>query len=656
MLRFIKKHKTYLLEGSYFLAIFFISQLPTRDYDIWFHIKSGEVFWRSKGPIFYDVFSHTQAGSEWIPYEWLFQVTIYLLSQIGMWVIPPFIALFSVLAQFFFVRILSFIFSITLVPRLVLSFVFFVSIYEFNTARPHSLAYPFIIVLLYLILSYVFKKRRWIFASPLLVLIWTNLHSTAFFSWGLPVAFALILTFQGVLTRQKEKFSTVLALILVSVANFLVTVSPPLGFLDYELLWTFLKNREFLGNFIAEWSPTVGILAYNPLGFYLYSSMFIVTGILFCVQTIKNKTFVEHLLFTPFFVMAVVGYSATRNIYLGTFAILIVLSACVPGLLKWPSLFRLRKFFWPTIAVVLVIVSSWLLVLKKNTVSGSRQYYPVQSAEFAKRYLKGKMFNDYTYGGYLLYAVYPQLQVFIDGRADVYVCCRAMQDYLLLALYKELPDTEYKNYLDKFWKEYDISFAILSSQKHNVLRLIGRHLSQDPDWALVFWDDDSQVFVKRDGKNDGIIKELEAKAATPYLREPFGKSRVEQALFEYERMDNIAKSARTSNAIGYLYVLSQEFDKAKELFIDAIDRDPTFESPYMNLGELAAKDQDLSSAINFYRQALTATQDRGLIYIRLGQLILDHEHDREQARKIWETGVKNTVDVDAREKLKDLLK
>jgi len=653
LLLFIKKHYAYIAEALYLAFVYYFSRLPLRDYDIWFHLKSGEVFVKN-GLQFTDPFSHTAQGKEWIPYEWLFQVGVFLISQIGMWAIPIFIAVFSVMAQFFFLRILSYVFGVKLIPRLALSFLFFVSIYEFNTARPHVLAYSFIIVILFLILARIFKGRKWIWFSPLLVLIWTNLHSTSFFSWGLALTFAALVFFQWLFQKEKKQLLIVRDLLLVAFINFLVTISPPLGFLDYKLLWTFFTNREFLGNFIAEWAPTVSTLDYNPLGFTTYSAAVIITLLLFTFLTIKNRLFVQNLWAVPFVIMMIAGYTATRNLYLGSLATLLVFGWCINYFTSWSHKY-LKSYFWIAAALILVIASGYLMSLKKTTIEGNRLYYPVQSAEFAKRYLSGNMFNDYTYGGYVLYAVYPNQKVFIDGRADVYVCCEMMQDYLLLALYKNLPDEEYKKFLDNFWKKYDISFAIFSSQKHNVLRLIARHLSEDPSWVLVFWDDDSQVFVKRDGKNDEIIKQLEAKYATPYLRNPYKEGKMDEAFQEYERMEQVARSARTSNAIGFILMQKQEYDTAEDRFAEAIDMDPTFESPYMNLAELSVRNGQINSAIAFYNGAKKLAPDRGLIYIRLGELILLETGDKERVRKIWEEGVRNTVDADAKDRLKEFL-
>lgn len=650
-MNYLKKHLTPIAEGIYLVILFFISQLPLRDFDIWFHLKSGELFVKQGQLTFTEVFSYTAQGREWTPFEWLFQVVSYLLSQFGLWILPPFIAIFVVIAHFFILRILDYIFGVKLLPRIFLSAVFLISTYEFNTVRPHTVAYTFLTITLFIILGRIFKnKKKWLYATPFLTLIWSNVHSTGFLSWGLMLAFAGTLFLQWLFSKHKETLLTIKDLLLFAGINFIVTLLPPMGILDYKLLWHFFQNREFLSVFIAEWAPPQD----NPFGFRVYMVTVIVCIVAFIFTALKTKHLKRSLWSLPFLGMILGGYLVTRNVFLGSLGAIVLLGASVPYLTSWPKSKKVHLITWLGILFVLIGFYVWTYSLKQRDVTSNRLYYPVQSTEFAKRYLNGRMFNDYSYGGYILYHVYPRLQVHIDGRADVFLCCE-MHDYLLLSYYKRLPDKEYRRFLNEYMDKYKVNFAIIATQKHNVMRRISSLLNTDPHWALVFWDDDSQVFVKRDGINDQIIQTLEAKIATPYLRDPYPSKKMDEALAEYERMNKIAPSARSMNVIGYIYMQKGKFQEAVDIFNKAINQDPTNESPYMNLAELAAKDGDLQSAIQLYRRALFYAGDRGLIYIRLGELIVQSSGNLEEAKKVWEMGVKNTVDNDAKKQLRELL-
>jgi len=108
--------------------------------------------------------------------------------------------------------------------------------------------------------------------------------------------------------------------------------------------------------------------------------------------------------------------------------------------------------------------------------------------------------------------------------------------------------------------------------------------------------------------------------------------------------------------LGYIYELEGKLDDAKGRFLDAVSRDPFFESPYMNLAELSVHNGNVPQAINLYQKALSLAPDRGLIYIRLGQLTLQQSPDKtDEVRALWEQGVKSTVDTDAKKQLEQLL-
>ena len=360
----------------------------------------------------------------------------------------------------------------------------------------------------------------------------------------------------------------------------------------------------------------------------------------------------ESLWTIPAVVIAFAGYLASRNAFLSYIFITLLLGW---ALSKWQQ----KSFKTTTKAILalglaLFLISSLWIYAQKRTYSQSvRLYYPVSATVFIKNNLNGHMFNEYGYGGYLLYNLYPQKQVFVDGRTDVYLCCE-MVDLMNIDIQKMRPDNEYKKLLDDLWNKYDISFVVIRTQKNTVLRKMGRILTNDPNWNLVFWDDFSEIFVRKDGKNNLVLKDLSTLSATPYDQNPFRPNLQSQALEEYQRMINIVDSSRSRNAIGFIYLQQSKFDLAKEQFIKAQSLDPSFESPYMNLAELSAKDQDLEQAISLYNKALELAPDRGLIYIRLGQLYLQ-KGDVAYAKQIWQEGVSNTVDETAKKKLIELL-
>jgi cytochrome c-type biogenesis protein CcmH/NrfG len=74
----------------------------------------------------------------------------------------------------------------------------------------------------------------------------------------------------------------------------------------------------------------------------------------------------------------------------------------------------------------------------------------------------------------------------------------------------------------------------------------------------------------------------------------------------------------------------------------------------MNLGELAVRAGNLDLAISLYQKAKTIAPDRGLIYIRLGQIMIADNQSPDKAKAIWEEGLKN-VQGSPRDQLQQLL-
>jgi len=60
---------------------------------------------------------------------------------------------------------------------------------------------------------------------------------------------------------------------------------------------------------------------------------------------------------------------------------------------------------------------------------------PLQSVEYLRQHdLPGQMFNSYNWGGYLIWALYPDKPVFVDGRTDLYAFNGVLDDYVQVQL------------------------------------------------------------------------------------------------------------------------------------------------------------------------------------------------------------------------------
>ncbi len=109
--------------------------------------------------------------------------------------------------------------------------------------------------------------------------------------------------------------------------------------------------------------------------------------------------------------------------------------------------------------------------------------------------VRGRVFNEFQYGGYLLYHLWPQTQVFVDGRND-WVYTPAELELAAQSL-TDGPSFERAN------ERYGFDWLFLANRPDDRRR---RHFDRDPHWALVFASQAALVYVRRDGPNASLAQ------------------------------------------------------------------------------------------------------------------------------------------------------
>jgi hypothetical protein len=112
-------------------------------------------------------------------------------------------------------------------------------------------------------------------------------------------------------------------------------------------------------------------------------------------------------------------------------------------------------------------------------------HFPVRAIDAleASGLPEGHMFNEFGWGGYLLYRLWPEKRVFIDGQTDFYG-----ED--LTYIYNQTADGQgdWRAVLDA----YDVAWVILPPA-----RPLAALLDLSPDWARAYADDTAIVWVRR---------------------------------------------------------------------------------------------------------------------------------------------------------------
>ena len=249
------------------------------------------------------------------------------------------------------------------------------------------------------------------------MLLWVNLH--AGFALGLALIGLYIV--RAVLDAD---WNYIRPLVIVLVFSTAMVPLNPNGFRMFSYPYETLTSQS-MAAFIQEWaSPDFHKITYLPLAFLLLSTF------------------------------AAMALSPTRARLGETFLVLITALGALRSVRHIPifSLFAapvLAKHLWaiakergwdklltgaetrPTgikllINIVLLLAPLALGVSRVwHFASHQRNYVtlrnPVAAVEFLKsQRLPGPIYNRYGWGGYLIYQLYPEYRVYIDGRADVY--------------------------------------------------------------------------------------------------------------------------------------------------------------------------------------------------------------------------------------------
>jgi hypothetical protein len=117
----------------------------------------------------------------------------------------------------------------------------------------------------------------------------------------------------------------------------------------------------------------------------------------------------------------------------------------------------------------------------------SEAEYPHSAVQYlAAHPVRGTLFNEYGWGGYLIWAAAQPSRVFIDGRADVYEYGGVLADYI--SIIRLEPNVM------QLLKKYDVQACLI---RRNAA--LGTALSAAGGWERVYEDPYAAVYLKKPG-------------------------------------------------------------------------------------------------------------------------------------------------------------
>lgn len=494
------------------------------DAGIGWHIRTGQLILATHAVPRVDPFSSTMAGHPWFAWEWLYDILVGWLDRFaGLNGVVFFTALIIAVTFSWSFRLLlrwsaNFLVALGLVLLAASA-----SMIHFLT-RPHVLSWLFTVLWFWVLESYERQgytgspdaRRHFPWLLPAVMLVWVNVHG------GFLVGLVLLGIYWLSAVRQwfrlrEDRLEDALskiqagkrarALVLVGILSALATLANPYGWRLHLHIYRYLSNR-FLMDHIDEFqSPNFHGVAQKCFAALLMLAFVAVVA----RKRASSELRASGILIVLFAMLS--GLYASRNIPASSLLLILVigpwLSDAAQNLVylfaKRRSLLAsqavasphfsqrmqviessLRGHLWPMAAVLL---TAWIAFhggrlgakpLMHAHFSAKR--FPVAAVNYMQNnHAEGPVLGPDSWGGYLIYRLYPRAKVTVDDRHDLY------GEQFLKSYLKTLhAEPGWQNFLE----EYPVRYVIIP--KDSALASL---LAATADWHQIYADELAVIFV-----------------------------------------------------------------------------------------------------------------------------------------------------------------
>jgi len=409
--------KKYCQTRGVFVAIVALGLLglaarPAADPDLWWHLRTGQLTLQNHAVFRMDPYSFTRAGFPWINHEWLsdvFMFGLYRLSGFG-----GLIVVFALLITGTYLLVFKRCSGGSYPAGIVTIWAALASRPVWGV-RPQVLSLFFASLLL-LLHDARLRHPRILWCAVPLILLWANLH--AGYAMGIAV---LILFLMGealdALTGSAswaDVTPRIRTTALVVAASLAVVPFNPYGAKMYSYPISTLRSVSMQSR-IAEWfSPNFHDAQYMPLALLMLA---VLGGLALSSKRARPG---ELLLLLAANFAALVSMR-----HVGVYVVIAapILSRLLNARFERPPRLLKGAFLINTAILVsfAIFVVMHIRTVVKNQTAAEAEGFPVRAVSFlAAQHPPGPILNDYDWGGYLIWRLYPENRVFIDGRADVY--------------------------------------------------------------------------------------------------------------------------------------------------------------------------------------------------------------------------------------------
>ncbi|HET6615640.1 MAG TPA: hypothetical protein VFH62_07110 [Dehalococcoidia bacterium] len=449
------------------------------DPDFWWHLRTGELIFEDGIPR-HDVYSWTAAGHTWVAHEWLSEAIIYVVESafgyLGNIVLFD-LAMLGALALMLDLARRQHAGTRVLVLLTALSVGMLGS---FFSVRPQVFSWLMFAAFVYLITRYDRGDRVQLWILPLLMLFWANLHLGYVYGFMVLALWLAALAGERLLNRSDVDLK---APALAAVACVVAALANPRGpmILWYPIDYVFTGQTD--RSLVAEWQrPELTDPSTFPL--------LLAAAILIVVMLIKQRPRPFEILLS--IAVLLLAADGVRHVPL---VALVLIAVAGPALARrWRAASDASDVTTgmrlPAAALFMALTAGFIGFFASLATAGGSSIlhpnddgYPSEGAAYIREHLAGKrVFNEYHWGGYLAYRLYPDTSIFVDGRADMYGS-DILNDFTTIGRVEPGWDT----LLD----EYGVEVVIMRRSYS-----LSAALHDDPRWREVFVGPIERIYVR----------------------------------------------------------------------------------------------------------------------------------------------------------------
>jgi hypothetical protein len=482
-----------LLSLAFLLAVF-----PVHSYDLYWHMANGREMVQSGSMVTTEVFSYTKEGTRFSNHEWLSQVLFYTVFDAlginGLLFLKALTGSLLVLLLFLAART----FPVSGLEAAAMALAAYLAGINRVMVRPHLFSLVLLGLLAWLLYGYRAGKVRGraLLAVPFVLTLWGYLH-VPLYGMFLVGAFTVGESVKRVLAGVGMRFGhsplmegrRVGFLWLVLALSLVLIVLAPHTLSSYRMFLEYLSEQSLMQGAIREYRPPAGAM------FFIHWALVGLLGVLALVH-VRHLDLTHALVLVPVIIVA--------STYGRAMAIFFILA--LPALAYYISLTRERLTSGPASgrvwragvwAVLILLMVSSVFLKATSPVFGlgtglKEDHYPTGATRFIRETdLRGNMYNDGKWGGYLAFHLYPERRIFLYNHSIVF------EDIYL--------ETFNRGFVDR----YEVDYAVFQGAWMQSL-IFGAG-----EWVPVFWDGVATVMVRNVPRNGPFVERYGLRMFTP---------------------------------------------------------------------------------------------------------------------------------------------